>query len=45
MPFEKCYSIDLILGLCLYEYTRTIAPLSFDLFIRVNRDGAVRKPV
>ena len=30
-----------ILGFCHYRYTRTIAPLSFDIFIRANRDDVV----
>ena len=44
-PLTKGYSICLILGICHYRYTRTIAPLSFDRFIRANLDGVVRKPV
>ena len=40
-PLQKGYSIDLILRVCHYGYARTVAPISFDIFIRANRDGAV----
>ena len=42
MPIEKRYSTNLIVGICDYRYTCTIAPFSFDLYIRVNSHGAVR---
>jgi len=44
-PLEILYSINLILGFCYYIYTRSLAPFSFDLLIRVNCHCAVRTPV